>query len=717
MRDLWLMLYRRRELVLGVFLVVAALIIGASVLQPRMYTATTTIMINPRTERVLTEQQALTEGSPSAAVVDSEIEVLRSPQLAERLVAALQLDQDPNWNSALRPKSGLAQWIDGIKASLRPGGAAPADPAQVRRDIAGAVAGSIAVRRHGLSYVIDVSVTTRDPAESARVANGLIDAYLQFSNEARIETGQRASTWLVQRLEELRTDVQQKEAAAQTYRARTGLLTSGGVSLTETQIGEVQGAVLAARADLAEREARYRQVQTLVATGGSADSIGGVLNSDVVRDLRSRESELERRQAEYENTLGERHPSVLNGRAEIENVRTQIAAEITRIQANLSNEVDVARSRLRTLEQSLGAVRGDLVGNNTLVVQLNELEREAAAARVVYESFLQRAHEVSEQGSLETSDVRIVSNARPPTGPSAPNLVLGLVLALVGGAAAGVGIALVAETMDDGIKSPEEVERKLGVPTVASIPVIRSKALRLLAPGDRHPGGYAVEKQMSAYTEAFRVLQTAIKYADPDEKHGVIALTSTAAGEGKTTCALSLARVAALSGERVLLIDCDLRRHSLNEVLGIAPERGLLQVLSGEVDWRDVVGRDEPTGAHILPVAAAQFSPRNVFASDAMHRLIAETRQAYDVIILDCAPVLAVAQTRVVATHADAVILVAAWNKTPARAIATALEQLSSTGAKILGVAINRVDPRSPGSGAYGDPIYYERMGGGYYAS
>lgn len=710
LRDVLAILQRRHRLVLAAFATSAALVIAVAILQPRLYTATATIMINPRQEQVLDRDQVLNESEPNAALVESELEVLRSPQLAERLVLALNLDDEPSWNEQLRSPSLVSQ----VRSLFSPATDSAPLPSGVDPDVVAAVADAISVRRRAQSYVIDVSITTRDPQESARLANALIESYLQFGYAARLDSGVRASGWLSARLEELRQDVQRKEAASQTYRAESGLLMSAGVSLTEQQIGEVQAAVLTARADLAEKEARFAQVQALIRSGGSADSIASALNSEVIRDLRQREADLARRQTELENTLLELHPAIQNGRAELENVRGQIAAEISRIQTNLRNEVEVSRTRLETLETSLADVRRDLVMNNGALVRLNELEREAAAARSVYESFLQRYHEVSDQGRLQSNDVRIVAEARPPTRPSSPNLKLALALALVIGAVAGIGLALLAETLDDGVHSDEEIERRLGVPALASIPLVSRAALRLLAPGDGHPAGYLIEKPISAYAESFRVLKTAIAYTNVDKRNKVIAVTSAIPGEGKTTCALSLARVVAASGQSVLLIDCDVRRQALNEVLGLEPRAGLLQVLSGEVAWTDVVGRDEPSGAHVLPLSASAFTPKDVFASEAMRRLVDDARARYDLVVLDCAPVLAVAETRVVTSYADGVVVIARWGKTRIKALAHALDMLEATHARVFGVALNGIDAKASRVGWYGSSFYYEDLAASY---
>lgn len=684
--ELWQVFRRRQGLIVAVALAAAGAVAAAMLLQTPKYTANAVLMVNFGHERVLNEEQALDDVSANSPFVDSEMEVLRSPQLAERLARQLNLIRDPYWNPGLRENTTTV--------------------AQVTQRVTDA----ISVRRRGLSHVIDVSVAARSPRQAATMTNTLVDIYNNLDDEARAQTGSRATSWLSSRVEELRNDVEAKEAAAEQYRVEFGLLSAGGVPLGEQQIAEVQTSVLAARAELAEKQAQFGLVQNLSRDGGSVDTIGGALGSEVIRDLRQREVDQTRRLAELESTLGELHPSIISARSELENIRAQIRTEVGRVQASVGNEVAVARMRLGSLQGSLGSARSQLMAANGALVQLRQLERDAATARSVYESFLQRYHVISEQGQLGASPVRLVSSAREPLFPSSPRLGLGLLLALTVGLAAGFVAGLIAELLDSGFDNAEDIERMTGLSAIASVPVVRQRTLRLLDPAKRHPAGYLVDKPMSNFAEAFRVLRTVIRYSGSAKASTVIAVTSALPDEGKTTCSLSLARASALGGQKTILIDCDLRRCSLNSLLGIAPRSGLMDVLVGGRSWREVVGRDEDTGADVIPCAEAQFSPREVFNSPALAALLETLRQHYDFIILDCPPVLIVAEAHELATRADAVVLIGRASKTPARAVLAAYDQLTRMGARVLGVVLNCADPRRApyAVGAYANRYYQE---------
>lgn len=681
-------LVRRWMLIGAIAAVVASIAFVAQMMQPPKFAASSILLVNPGQERVLSQDQMVTgsDALPASAIVESHIEVLTSPMMMGRLVDSL----------------GLAN-----QGAAEAGTTDPLEIAQRRQFIVNAVGGAIRVQRLGASYTIGITAETENPQLSADMANSLAELYLAYQLESRFQTAERANSWLSQRLAELRDDVQRKEEEAERYRAESGLLSTQGVLYTEQQTSDIQGSVLQARADLAGKEAQYRQLQQVIQAGGSADTIAGVLNSPTISTLRAREADIARRQADAESRYGELHPTVQNVRAERQDIQNQINAEVTRISASLRNEVEIARARLATLQGSLGDVRGQLAGNSDSMVRLRELEREAAAARTVYKSFLQRFHEISDQGNIRTTTTQLVSAATVPASKSSPSLRLALMVSIALGLALGLGVGVLAEALDEGFRTADEVEEKLGVAVLSSVPKLRRKELQSLPEAAQHPAGYLVERQMSAFTESLRVARTSIVYGNTNTKNQVVAVTSALPNEGKTTVSLCLARASALSQQKVLIIDCDLRRRSLKEVLNIEPQDGLLQVLNGEADWRNVVQLDEPSGMHVLPLRESRFIPDDVFGSGEFANLIAELRNHYDLILLDCAPVLAIAETRVVASLADSTVIVARWEKTPVHAIRATLQQLTTTRDNVLGIILNNVDTRVPGY-AYHMGSYYE---------
>jgi capsular exopolysaccharide synthesis family protein len=257
---------------------------------------------------------------------------------------------------------------------------------------------------------------------------------------------------------------------------------------------------------------------------------------------------------------------------------------------------------------------------------------------------------------------------------------------------------------DQSVKNADDLEAKVGVPAVTSIPTISKRMMRQMPPAERHPSGYLVGRPMSAFTESLRVLRTVIVYSKLDLSSKVVAVTSALPDEGKTTISMCLARVAAMSGQKVCVVDCDLRKQSINDVIDIETDVGILQVLAGEAPWRSAIVRDPNSEAHVLPIASSGFTPRDVFGSDAMGNLVSELRAHYDLVILDCAPILAVAETRIVVGRADTTVLVARAGRTAIGAMRAAVMQTESAGGNILGIALNYVLPRWQ---SYTDSLYF----------
>ncbi|MES1199998.1 MAG: AAA family ATPase [Pseudomonadota bacterium] len=691
MQEAWGAVLRRRAIVLSVFVLVAGIGVVAALTRPVLYESAAVLMINPREPENVLTQTDQPQRAPDSGYVDSQVEILRSPGLAAQLVDELHLVQDPEWT----------------RGGARTG----------RADVIAQVQKAIVLRRRASSYVVEVAVRSKNASKAALMSNTLAQLYVTSRAQARIVDAQRTRDWLGRRLTELSGELQQREAEIETFRAQSGLLTAGGVPLTEQQIQEAETSVLAANVDLADHEARWRQAQHLATMGGAGESLPTVLTSDVMVALRAREADVNRRLAEYSDRYGLLHPSVIAAQAEKEDIERQIAAEVNRLTESLRNEADVSRARESTLQSHLASVRTELVRNNGQMVHLNELERGAAATRAVYAGFYQRYNELADGAAGLGGDAEYVAMGAPPAKPVSRSLPLMLAISISAGLLAGIFAALVLEKLNTRVKTPEDIERRFGLSILATIPRLGGRELDPLGDSERHPGGFAVSQPRSAFTESIRLLRARVSRACLSTSTQTVAIASALPREGKTTIALCLARVAAMSGRRVVLVDCDMRGGSLNVLLGIQPRRGILQILRGEVGWQEVVGSDETSGAHIIPSPGDSFTPEDVFGTDAMQRLLRELTENYELVVLDCPPILTLAESRDIAMHADGVVVVARSGQTSTYALRTAVSELSVVGANIIGVALNGVNPKAAGHSSYGDPLYFSHAQRGVYTT
>jgi exopolysaccharide transport family protein len=706
------------------FAMVALAIMAAVVLltfqQAPHYTAAANVMIDLRKRDVSDIQDVLSGLPQDTSVVDSEVEVLKSRSLAEHVVTDLNLDQDPEFNSRLRSGPDMMSMLKwpfaaaaGLFSHAQPLSAA-AQAASAHEAVVDSVLGHLKVRRVGTTYVISVGFESKDAAKAATIANAFAENYLTRQLQDKYDATRQANQWLNERLAELEPQVAQTEAAVEQYKAQHGLLASVGSSLTEQEISNLDSQLAQAQADQAERDSRLRTAQQQLATGGTGENFTGALTSDTVKELRSQKATISAHVADLQTKYGPRHPEVQRAQRQLADIDSQIQQEVARIVGSLQNEDQIARGRTASIEASLARTKGTLIGDNEASVELDQLQRKANAESTLYDSLLNRAKQTSTDQGAEQPDARIVSHAKTPAKPSSPNkpidVALGLLLALGGGGAA----ILIAEALDNRLTTSEDVERQLGMPHIGSIPTLGST---IDGRGPKlQPARYVVEKPLSAFAEAFRNLRTSILFSGAGAPVQVILVTSSLPGEGKTTTTCCLGRSMAMSGSKVVVVDCDLRRRNLNRLLDIEPTAGLVEVLQGLATLDEALAFDAPSGAYFLPLSSSVHTPKDLFGSEAMDRLIASLRERFELILIDTPPVIAISDTRVLAPKADAVMFLAQWRKTPLKAIEVALRLMKSVGANVVGVALTRVDARQQARYGYGDAGYYYNAYKKYYA-
>jgi exopolysaccharide transport family protein len=707
---------RRLRLFAAVALVVLVGVLLFTLQETPRYTATAQVMLDMRTEKV-TDMSAVLSGLPAdTATVDTEVEVLRSRSLANRVVDQLKLDQDPYFSAYAPGAKGAKSWLPWVKKAVGP--TAAVDPAEVQRRrelVVDKVLDGLKVHRAGLTYLISIQYTHTNADQAARIANAFADLYLTEQLQAKFDATKKANEWLDTRVVELRDQLQQADAEVQQYKISNNLLSAEGATLTEQEISGLNQQLATARASQAETDARLNIARNQLARGSNGEDVGESLNSPVVQQLRKQRAEQSAIVADLSGRYGDRHPDLLKAKRSLADIDDQIQAEIRRIISNLEAQAQVARQRTGSMAGSVASSKGTLAGNNRAGIRLAELERKSESIRTLYESLLARFKQTTSSEGIEQADARVVSQAKVPTSPSFPkpslNLTLGIVMAL----GAGLAAVVLAEILMAGLFTEDEVERRLGVPYLGSVPLLSSSLGDSKAARSMNPAAYLLSKPLSSFAESFRKLRAAVLFSKIGEPIKVIAITSSLPGEGKTTTTFSLARTLALSGANVVVVDCDLRQSSISRFLSEPPTAGLIEVLNGTSTLEAALLTDE-SGAKVLPLAKTAYTPRDVLGSVQMQRLLEELRRRYDVVLLDTAPVLAVADTRILAPQADAVVMLARWKKTPVRAIVSALALLQGRGIFLAGVALTQVDMKAQTRYGYGDANYYYKSYSKYYA-
>jgi uncharacterized protein involved in exopolysaccharide biosynthesis/Mrp family chromosome partitioning ATPase len=606
-----------------------------------------------------------------SATVDTAAQVIQSREIASRVTRALRLDRDPEFNPSLSP--GLASRS---RALL---GLSPKAPVPMPFDrIVDRVAAGLTVRRVGTSYLINISYRSRDPAKAAKIANSFANSYLDTQFEEKFDLTRGAAGWLEARIQKLQRDVATAEAAVDRYRISKGLLATEGASAPEQAMTDISPQIAQATARLADLEAQLRSSSTA--------ETNSALGSPVIADLKARRANVAQRQASAVRIYGPRHPTTVGMAEELVEIDRETAVEVARIRAGLAAQARAVRQQVVALRAAQDRARAAVSSDNSAAIGLAELERRAEAARTVYAAFLGRAKQASAQEGLEQTDARVVSPATPPTSADSPNkplnLAIGTMLALFGGLAA-VGIA---SLFDRSVRLPEDIQRRLGVAYLGTLPIVLTPTALGGVDERLRPEAQVLEFPRGQFAESLRGLWAATGPLQRDT--GTIAsITSALPGEGKTSVTLALGRVLAMAGYRVLCIDGDRHRRLLTQMCGLADAPGLMEALH---DAAPALAADRDSSVMILAVGQDLDGQRDIFAGAAFGRVLQEMRAAFDIILIDTPPVLAVAESRVLAGRADFAILIVEWEKTPVQAASTAIAMLDAVGVRIAGAALNK---------------------------
>ncbi|HEY3694290.1 GumC family protein [Phenylobacterium sp.] len=695
LRTLLGMLLQRAGLGLGVAAAIFAVVVLYTWTREPLYTAYGSVLVDPKQEHLTRAKAPDFNGTPDTSAVDTQVELLRSREVAQALVNRFNLGNDHEFNPAVRP---------GKRAN-------PKDlPRVIDR-----VQDRIAIGRNGQTYIITVGFSSAAPEKAATLSNGLMQAFLNKELQDKVARVERAKVELGASLETMRRDAEAAEARVQEYRNNHGLFSAQGSTMAEQEVSTLNQQIAGARAETAEKRARLEAALAQVGRGGGGEDVGAALGSETIRELRKTEADTSVKLAQLQADFQPGYPEVVRTQAQLDNVRAAIQKEIKRILSSLSADSQAAAQREASLLGSRNVAQGGLAANGQAQVGLLALQQRADSARQIYEAYLNRAKEVAAEGSLQEADASITARAFVPTKPSTPNkplmLLLATLLSLIGGAAA----ILIAEFWARTMRNGSDIERELGVRFAGLIPDYASVAGRMRERGPTAASDYMVTQPLSSFAEALRNLRAFLLYSAGGAPFKLVAVTSAVPREGKSMTSLCLARAMALSGSRVLAMDCDLRQRGLTRLIGDA-KLGIVQVVEGSASLEQALLHDSKTGLWILP-AAHGAAPYDLFTNPKTDALFEHLGAKFDYIIMDTPPILGIADARILATKADRVLYAVHWNKTPLRTAQSAIEILRECGADIAGALLTRVDVKRQARFGYQDSSDYFHAYRKYYAT
>jgi len=673
---------------------------------PRQYTAATQILIDPTD--LLAVGNGATPSAPQSDAgllqVESQVRVLGSDAVLRRVIKAEGLDKDPEFAGAKSPLRALGDdllAVIGIRKDTFSDDATLAALTELRR--------RVVVKRDERTYVVEVDVSTRDPAKSARIANAIADAYLAEQTQIRADAARQVSQSLSGRLKNLKDRVREAEEKVEAYKAQNKMVGANGQLVSEQQLSEMNNQLGAARARTAEAKARLDQVTLVQRTKDENGAFPAALQSPTITALRGQYAEIMRREAEEMTTLGSLHPAVLDIQAQAERLRRMIDNEIDRTAVAARTEYESAKASEQTIANNLKVLEGDTVDTNQAMVGLRELERDAQASRDIYQAFLVRARETGEQEQLDTKNIRVISRADQPLRRSSPPSSLLIALgALMLGAATGVGIVLVRPQPDEDTawqrrnnawqRGSDSWRNRIGGAakraTMGFWPGAGSSKIPVLAilPAvDVSFGLNAVDDPKSSFTKGIHKIYDALQASHDRPENPSVLVVALDADDDSATVALTLAALAAES-QRVLLIDADIERRTLSAIDAEQSEAGLVDVATGRRLLSDVITRDRETNINLASFVSPD-SRRDGRIHDADIRRAFDQTKRFDLVIVAAIDVTGDPSTRFFGGVVDHIVLVAKADEHDEAAVARLIVRLGLDAKKVRGAVLTGAGP------------------------
>ena len=718
-RDYWRIVKKHSRLVVAFFLGVVFSALAALWMMTPIYTAKTTLLIERNPPRVVDIPQVLSESvAPDEHdYYKTQYEILKSRRLAAQVIQEQGLQKNPLfsepentgfvtdlWASA---KQRLEEFFP-VSPQLK-----PQSPLGISIQVIDKYVNDLLeVTPIRGTRLVSVSFRAPDPELSARVANAHAGAYIRQGVMLRTQANQEAHQFLEAKLAELRDRVEKSEESLNHYRRDKKILSLDSKEnivverladlnkrLTETEI---------------ERIAFETQVQLI--RSRDYDSVPAVLSSTLIQALKEQLIRLEGEQANLATQFKPGYPRLAQLKAQVEEVQRRLQQEIQRVVQGVESSYLAARDKERELRARMEEQTAATLGLKDAAVRYAILAREADTNRQLYESVLERMKQIGVAAELRASNVFIIDAAEPPIQPSSPKKKLALLLSVVIGLIGGIGLAFLLEQMDNTLKVPEEVERRLGLPNLGVVPdffTLDSRRSRFLPHGSTPTpraesrslivGNKNSPKQIrlshhshSMVNEAYRTLRTAILLSQSGGPPKTILFTSGTPGEGKTVTVINTAITFAQMGVKVLVIDADLRRSSCHKLFGLPNRPGLADWLSGQTSLEKLITPTAMNNVFFLGSGSTPPNPTELVGSRRMHDALAFLGERYDYLLIDSSPVLAVSDAVLLSTMVDGVVMVVSGQETPRNAVKRACARLRYAQAKILGVVLNRVNMQDP---------------------
>lgn len=737
LRDYWRIILKHRKLIITFILVaVTAVAIHYLTMIP-VYRSTTQILIERANPNILSAQEMFVIDPSGQDFYQTQYKILESRVLAREVIKRLNLAEHPEFKGVKEEasifsyfkdhKNTIISEIKGLFKFMKPSrpdfneekyfGETGFIPGMESHDdswLVNAFLGSLEVEPIRNSRLVNISFKSTYPEFSARVANTLVKAYIDWNLSLRFKSRQEASKFLNDQVKAEKLKLEASELALQQYREKYGIAIISsqvgenaeyGQALSRQKLLTLSKQLLDAKNKRIEAEIKYINALKLSKDPLKAEAIPEVLNSPVIISIKQNEVELLREKAEKSQKFGQKHPVMIALNQEVKKLRKQKHQEIKNIVSAMKANYEVALSQEHSLKKTLGLSQDETISRNKIAIQYQMLRQEADSSRQLYNMLIKRFKETSVFEENRSINIHVVDYAEVPKSPVNPKTKRNLFLAIIVGFFIGGGLAFFIEYLDNAIKNPEDLERYFQLPCLGAVPHFDIKNPKTDQPDEF----IIISKPKSSSSEAYRGLRTGILFSTPVQSPCSILVTSAGAEEGKTITCANLAVAMAQAGTKVVLLDCDMRKPRLHRMLGIRNEQGLSSILVGESEWRDIRVSTNIPNLDFIPAGLISPNPAELVGSERMQNLINELREEYGRIVIDSSPIAAVTDPVILSRLVDGVVLVIHAGITGRDIIANGVRQLRDVQAHIIGSVLNNVDI---GKNSYYYYQYYGKKSG-----
>jgi len=693
--DYLIILKKHQWLVLSFLLTVVTVVTLATFKMKPVYIAAARVEVDREAQNVLPfpESGSYDEFMDLDNYIETQTKILQSETLALQTIKTLDLGRNPEFGGSLGP---LIIPHTGVAAKRPP--------------ILGAFLGGLTVKRIPNSRLVEVEFEAEDPQLAAQVVNTHLQEFIEANFRSKYDATTQASNWLSAELEELRIKVQKSEDARLAYERENQIWAiDEKQNITTQKLVDISKTLTDAQTDLLQKQALYQ-----IAKAGDADQLSSVRENSYISELLKRQADLEEQYAEATSQFGPNYPKVQHILTQKKEVDDAVARAKQNVVGGIDADYRTARERVDLLTAALDRQKQDADALAEKLVQYHILEHDAESNKQLYDGLQQKLKEAGISAGLRSSNIRVVDPALIPTYPARPQKTRNILLAFLVGLVGGVGLAFLREYLDNTVKSPDDVERLAGLPSLAVVPSMPSlnghspsHASKLITA--EHTAGDAAEdsrieivsfsKPKSQVSEAFRALRTSLLLSQAEHPPQVILVTSALPREGKTTSAVNLAVTLAQLGDRTLILDSDLRKPGIRRALGLTVGRdvGLSSYLAGVASLDDVIIPHPQIGnLSALTTGPIPPSPADLLSSHRMRDAVTYLRQKFKFIVIDSPPIMAATDAVILSALTDGVLLVVRSGETPKEAFTRTRDLLTAVKCRLLGVVLNAVDSSAP---------------------